>query len=53
MENNYKMVAKTFGFEEILKKKCWALKRGAGVRMVSFKAIKGLCTKQICRYAPH
>jgi putative N6-adenine-specific DNA methylase len=44
MENNFKMVAKTFfGFEEILAKELQML--GAqdveqGVRMVSFKGIK-------------
>jgi putative N6-adenine-specific DNA methylase len=55
MENNYKWLPKPFGFEEILAKELQML--GAqnveqGVRMVSFKAIKGLCTKQICR-KPH
>jgi putative N6-adenine-specific DNA methylase len=54
MENNFKMVAKTFfGFEEI-----WELQMlGAqdveqGVRMVSFKGIKDLCTKLICHCVP-
>jgi hypothetical protein len=50
-----KWLPKPFGFEEILAKELQML--GAqnveqGVRMVSFKAIKGLCTKQICR-KPH
>jgi hypothetical protein len=46
---------KPFGFEEILAKKLQML--GAqdveqGVRMVSFKGIKDLCTKLICHCVP-
>jgi putative N6-adenine-specific DNA methylase len=54
MENNFKMVAKTFfGFEEILANcKCWAQDVEQGVRMVSFKGIKDLCTKLICHCVP-
>jgi hypothetical protein len=45
---------KPFGFEEILAKELQMLRtrRGTGVRMVSFKGIKDLCTKLICHCVP-
>ena len=55
MENNFKMVAKTFfGFEEILAKELQML--GAqnveqGVRMVSFKGDKGFMYKACSLFA--